>query len=95
LRTPNNKLATDALGNVLVPNVTLAPGGLDLITFDGLTAKSALQGIAAVAMGEIVYDAGTQTGTVSGATNPNVVKVRFSSDPNFTTRTNVALTLNA
>jgi hypothetical protein len=95
LRTPANKLATDALGNVVVPNVTLAANGLDLITFDNLTAKTALQGMSAVAMGEIVYDPGTQTGTVSSPTNPNVVKVRFSSDPNFTTRTNVALTLNA
>lgn len=95
LSNPAARIGIDASGNVAVAGVTLSPTGLDSVTFDGLTLADAIRGIAAVCMGEIDYDATTRTGTVSAPGNGNVIKMRYGSDDQMLSRTNVTLTLRA
>jgi hypothetical protein len=78
-----------------VAGVTLSPTGLDSVTFDGLTLTDALRGISAACMGEVDYDATTRVGTVSAPGNGNVIKMRYGSDDQMLSRTNVTLTLRA
>jgi hypothetical protein len=95
LSNPAVKLGVDASGNVAVAGVTLSPTGLDSVTFDGLTLTDALRGISAACMGEVDYDATTRVGTVSAPGNGNVIKMRYGSDDQMLSRTNVTLTLRA
>jgi hypothetical protein len=96
LSNPAVKLGVDASGNVAVAGVSLSPTGLDSVSFDGLTlARMRSAVFRAACMGEVDYDATTRVGTVSAPGNGNVIKMRYGSDDQMLSRTNVTLTLRA